>query len=139
MSLSHSKPGSGGWKTNSQVKSSHLLQNGGRDMADQQIEVPRSPCALPSRLRAESACREWVYFWAVHCRASVVFFFLAHPQISEMLVWKIPAWLSHTERREEWSPTRRHLVFRAPGVRERQPRQRRLLGKRSEVLGWCGA
>lgn len=107
-------------------------------MADEHIEAPRSPCALPGRLRADSACREWVYFWAVHCRASVgfgFFFFLAHPQISEMLFWKIPAWLSHPERREEWSPTRRHLVFRAPGVRGRQPRERLSLEKRSRGLG----
>lgn len=48
------------------------------------------------------------------------FSFLILPQISAMLFWKIPAWLSHTERREGWASTKRHLVLRTPGVRGRQ-------------------
>lgn len=82
-------------------------------MADHYIEASRSPCALPGRLRAESACREWVYFWPVLCHASVAFFFLTNPQISAMLFWKISAWLSHTKRKEGWAPAKRHLVFQS--------------------------
>lgn len=48
------------------------------------------------------------------------FFFLANPQISVMLFWKIPAWLSHTKWKEGWAPTKRHLAFRAPGEAARR-------------------